>query len=109
MNNCRIVQLDVQDQKGERSEKIVPVHALSTLVSLALQGDSEESEEEEEIDEMELIMERIDEGYPPTEAADFDSNLCHSMREFEFPEVAWFIALKACFSGVTNHGKFRQF
>ena len=87
VNNCRIVQLDFQDQKGERSEKIVPVHALSTLVSLALQGDSEESEEEEEIDEMDIIKERIDEGYSFEEAADFDSNLQHSMSEFEFPEI----------------------
>ena len=60
VNNCRIVQLDFQDQKGERSEKIVPVHALSTLASLALQRDSEESEEEEEIDEMDIIKQRID-------------------------------------------------
>ena len=87
INNCRVAQLDHQIQKVEKTVKVVPVHALSTLVSLALQGDSEESEEEEEIDEMELIMERIDEGYPPKEAADFDSNLCHSMREFDFPEV----------------------
>jgi len=87
VNNCRVVQLDHQDLKGERSAKIVPVHALSTLVSLALQGDSEESEEEEEIDEMDIIKERIDEGYSFEEAADFDSNLQHSMSEFEFPEI----------------------
>ena len=87
INNCRVAQLDHQDQKVEKTVKVFPVHALSTLVSLALQGDSEESEEEEEIDEMDIIKERIDEGYSFEEAADFDSNLQHSMSEFEFPEI----------------------
>ena len=83
----RVVQLDHQDQEVVKTVKVVPVHALSTLVSLALQGDSEVSDEEEEIDEMEIIKERIDEGFSFKEAADFDSNLHHSMREFDFPEV----------------------
>ena len=52
INNCRVAQLDHQVQKVEKTAKVVPVHALSTLVSLALQGDSEESEQEEEGDEM---------------------------------------------------------
>ena len=56
VNNSSVVQLDHQVQKDGKTEKVVPVHALSTLVSLALQGDSEESEEEEEI--MRLALSR---------------------------------------------------
>ena len=71
VNNSRVVQLDHQDLKVEKTVDVVPVHALSTLVSLALRGDSDASEEEDEFDEMDIIKERIDEGFSFEEAADF--------------------------------------